>query len=948
MDPEQLQAMLLTPPDGVESVAAPVAAPAAPMDDAAGLQAALLQPPGSPDEGVPAPMAMGAPAAPQPQYSADGRVYVLSRAGELGTVDAAELPALGSQGFSLAGQDAIGHAMREAEFGTLGQQVITGLEGTAQGATLGGYGLVAGAVAGDEYDQRRRAREEINPLTSVGTQVLGAVIPALASGGAGALGTAARFVPAGLEASLGAKLATSLGSKAAAWSLGKAGQIGARAIATGIEGAADQAIRTVLDDAANGDVEVTAERMTDSLWDGLALGAGFELGGAAVGALARATGRGAQRMAGALGDMLPSRRAAGALADAAPTPSVVGMDPVAAQDVAGPLRSSQLPDPERGLGSDLYAKARAAEGAFEDGQQGAVRTIRKDLDGLLKDVDQVDTLASIGAKRKAAEVFDGHGRGIDPAEFKQVLDRSRASIDELVAEHGEVALQTGAGLGTLKQVKSIINGGEKQIAKHLAAGDLGSAYMVADDVKRAIGKGQGTKNKVAQGKLREVYEDWRQFMENEDLFGELAQKQKAVNPAWSERIRRQQDGSVGGFFTRSGEAAEDPFEALKRTNDASVGGLLNQLGKAESEGTEEALRRYLRSTAIDAENRAAAWGTPELQEAATRIKAAAAKIEDSMNAVALLKRDSQGWAKAKKAVEGIPFAGAAMNAASSIAQKADAIGMNPLGMVAARAPAEVPIGVVGKLTDDAVKAQERIVRHADSAVKAILGEASKRTTHEAAAQAINVVERATNQAAQLQIPASNESRELDRQVAELSAVDPALGQALRDKVMNRAAFINSKVTPSIDPSDPLGMAPGQVDAATWRKNNRYVVAAMNPQAALKRLSDGTGTPEDLETLKALTPRLYETFTKRVLERVQKAKKPPSIGQRQRLGYLLGMPMDRASTADSIAFFQSLVVPEGGQSENPNLAPAQPKSKRTTNDSRDNVYASRTDQIMDGS
>jgi hypothetical protein len=706
----------------------------------------------------------------------------------------------------------------------------------------------------------------------------------------------------------------------------------------------------VLDDAANGDVDVTAERMLDGAWDGLRLGAGFELGLAGLGAAGRAAGRGASKLGGALGDMLPTRagKVAGDVADAVPTASVLDVDPVAAQELAGPLRSSELASPERGLTSDLIAKARAAEGAFEGGQQGAVRTIRKDMDGLLKDLDEVNTLSGIGAKRKASAVFDGHGRGIDPAEFNALIDSSAASIDDIIGKQGEIALASGGGLSVLKRTKDILESGKKKIGEHLAAGDVGSAYMVADDVKRMIGKAGGTKNGTAKLKLRDVYEDWRGFMENEDLFGELAQTQKKVNPAWSEHIRRENDSSVGGFFQRSGDAAEDPFEVLRRTNDRSIGGLLNELGKAESEGTEEALRRYLRSASIDAETRAAAWGTPELQASAKRIKEATAKIEDSLNAVALLKRDANGWAELKKSTDGIPFAGAAMHAASSLAQKVGAVGESRvMGMLAPRA-AEQPIGLMGKLTDGAVKAQQSVTSHADSAVKRIFEAAKGKPVREAVALGAQQVERALTQASALHNPASRESQELDRRTAEIAAVDPGLAQSLRDKVMTRAAFIQSKTTPATDPSDPLGMSPGMVDAATWRKNNRYVVAAMDPQAALKRVAAGDGTPEDLETLQALSPRLYQSFVQRALERVQRAKQPPTIRQRQKLGYMLGMPLDRASQPDFVAFYQGITPPADPEpSNNPNLAPATPKAKQSTTDSRDNVYASRTDQIMDG-
>jgi hypothetical protein len=85
------------------------------------------------------------------------------------------------------------HQQLEAEeYGDVGSQIGAGLEGVAQGATLGGYGAVAGAIS-DDYDAERRLRQQYNPSTALAGEVVGAVAPALLSGGTGALGTAARF-----------------------------------------------------------------------------------------------------------------------------------------------------------------------------------------------------------------------------------------------------------------------------------------------------------------------------------------------------------------------------------------------------------------------------------------------------------------------------------------------------------------------------------------------------------------------------------------------------------------------------------------------------------------------------------------------------------------------------------------------------------------------------------
>lgn len=100
--------------------------------------------------------------------------------------------------------------MLQAQYGTVGQQALAGLEGAAQGI----LGPLAPAfetkVLGvDPTDIRKRA--EANPVTSIGSEVLGFVGPAVATAGASALGSsaakgvnaAAKFTQAGLLAQTG-------------------------------------------------------------------------------------------------------------------------------------------------------------------------------------------------------------------------------------------------------------------------------------------------------------------------------------------------------------------------------------------------------------------------------------------------------------------------------------------------------------------------------------------------------------------------------------------------------------------------------------------------------------------------------------------------------------------------------------------------------------------------
>lgn len=92
-------------------------------------------------------------------------------------------------------------AAREEHFTTTGQKVITGLEGFANGLSVGGYTTLFG---GSE-DEQDRAR--YNPGTRLGSEIVGAVLPALITDGgtaeasAGSIGRSVlRSTPSGLLA----------------------------------------------------------------------------------------------------------------------------------------------------------------------------------------------------------------------------------------------------------------------------------------------------------------------------------------------------------------------------------------------------------------------------------------------------------------------------------------------------------------------------------------------------------------------------------------------------------------------------------------------------------------------------------------------------------------------------------------------------------------------------
>ena len=228
-------------------------------------------------------------------------VNLIAPDGSAVNADAEHVESLLAEGYKQASDSDVRAHADALEYGDVGSQIAAGLEGVAQGATMGAYGAVGGLIS-DDYDAERRKREQYNPGTALAGNVVGAVAPALLSGGVGSAAALARLTPAAQLARLSTRMGTVLTERMGATALGRIGAL----VATGAgEAALDTTTRNVMDAVARGDVEISAERMLEGAWDtakaaalGGAIGGG--LGGLVEGTAA--AGRGLSKLA----EKLPS------------------------------------------------------------------------------------------------------------------------------------------------------------------------------------------------------------------------------------------------------------------------------------------------------------------------------------------------------------------------------------------------------------------------------------------------------------------------------------------------------------------------------------------------------------------------------------------------------------------------------------------------------------------
>lgn len=252
--------------------------------------------------------------------SPDDRVPVKAPDGSLGSVDAKDAAAAFAAGASVAPAEEYRSAELEGKYGGLGGTLAAGAEGFARGLTVGTSDPIAieaaKAFGGPEAEQKIRTHlaeeKEAHPYLSTATEIGGAALPTVLSGGATAPEEAAALAArGGVEAAeggsrmatllravgapaRGAAKAGELAGGASEWAMGKVlgspsaegamARITRMAVKSGATGAGEGAVfgaGSQISEDALGDHELNAEKMAaaighGALWGGMtgtALGA---------------------------------------------------------------------------------------------------------------------------------------------------------------------------------------------------------------------------------------------------------------------------------------------------------------------------------------------------------------------------------------------------------------------------------------------------------------------------------------------------------------------------------------------------------------------------------------------------------------------------------------------------------------------------------------------------
>jgi hypothetical protein len=214
--------------------------------------------------------------------------------------DDTDLDRMLTSGYQPVSTGDVGQAVTQLDRGQsgIGGAITAGVSSLASGATLGLSDAAIGALTPSGVRKDVAAAREAHPIVSTVGNIVGAVAPALLSGGSSLAAEAAEAAPAAIAGRLGGAVTESLGGGTLARIAGGAAEGGVFGAGQGVS------------DLALNDDPLTAENIVGSISSNALLGAGF---GAGISGAARLAELGLERAGTAIRAVGEARSAAQAL-----------------------------------------------------------------------------------------------------------------------------------------------------------------------------------------------------------------------------------------------------------------------------------------------------------------------------------------------------------------------------------------------------------------------------------------------------------------------------------------------------------------------------------------------------------------------------------------------------------------------------------------------------------
>ncbi len=847
-----------------------------------------------------------------------------AEAGVAGAFDAVTgLPRLAT-----AGLQAAGVTDSDPFAGVSGRQFLSNL------VQLGG--------AGTEYDEAARQRAIDNPTSSFLAGAAGSL--------AGGLGVG--------------KLATSAGS---ALTRATGSRLAGTALGGGIEGGA-LSVQQTGEQAFIQDSELTAEQMLAGMGWGALIGGGVGLAAGGAGKLfGRAGSRGSTPLDSpklTAPDAALEATAARALGDVPPVPGIgahlrdaiestqaatAGVDKAALQEV-GALRGFLDPKSAANQKRGLWWNRDAI-------RENATAKLTSSLEQAADDAsDVLDNVVDSGLKRShiAPKLTGDHEAMVAAArgEFQKMreeLGTALARADDFGNQR--LLLRRAQYLDAIEPNIAMARAGGAE-ARDMAA----DAFIALDKAKRAMQKdvmalrtsashsgealGQ-MQNRGLADFLDASQNRVRTGLEDTALWGEAGTAQKAINGRWGEYLRTQ--SVFRDSFLKRVDKDFNTGRPIYRVDQDKVAAYIRKTGRQEGKLTDEYFRRHVDAREALAREIGDAFETggdevARLTDSSKGIRSTLGELDATARAVnqieAIMEAEGSSGMAGMGAILGGVLGGAPGAAIGGILSAA----ARPGTMIRQAAAIEqLARNVNGKITRGIGDFFER----AASPVRALLPQSGRAAS--AAGRALRPIptvtalelfrgKEADNQKAYQkrvrELLASTENygagirARSEEALGDLPGQAPKLSQAMVTTATRGAEFLKSKVPAPIVNSKSLTpkTTPPIVSDFEIAQFARYWSAVSNPLSVLDDLRRGTVSPEQVEALRVVYPKLYESVQSGVRSKLMELDEAGIIvpyQARLQLDLLLDLNGGGEETA-SVEFmvrFQeaSARTPDGGKS-----------------------------------
>jgi len=801
-----------------------------------------------------------------------GRVFVTDTSGGVFDVDKSEADQLDPGQYRKASKQQIDQTLTRERLGTADQQVRTALERAAGTASFGATDYLASQISPELADEMR-LRAETNPVSGGIGKVAGFLAPGAAAKmfkGVRGVGAAAELAAAPLEGMSAAgqfaeRVTQGLVGTGAESLLGRVAQKGlASAARMGTEGAIIGAGDAISEASLGPDHELTAEKVLAGAKDGFGVGALF---GGALG--------GVEAVGGAALDKVKrmiSPRDVEALAERQFGEAAPGLGEAWAK--ASAAASGKDIDAIRTLGPQNLGEAgrearRVAvyEGdAMRDAAKRAVRDHIDELNGATKNL-QEEYMGGLKPGHVERSIRKGQEALDQQLEFAQghVAD-IRSKVTEMLADRdafGQVA--------DLKKMDRFLNLADRGIADAAAEGSGTKAYVELDNLKKRLGKlaKPGTfmttsSDMAVSGEVRGLYENLRQGLEDEGMWGKTAIDQQRINKAWAKYLDTK-NLFEQRLSTPLGRDPANPWVRNTTADPAKIDGYVNGLTSPKNDLIHQTIRDHLANSQDLAEaiTQLADLDPARLAEFGKVIRStegfkktidqAEKTLTLSNQLKALEAGDSGGFGSMGGLLGGLAFGGPVGAAVGAVAGA-----LTRPGQAVRQLAAIERLGArVDSEMFDGVKAfGKKAVRIAKDTATDV-GRAAVRSGIDDRIDYHSAVSHVADAAS---APDRTQAR-LDRMLGdETSRAAPNVSASIAKRNVDTLAYLQSKIPTLTAPAGGFPSARHPEPADTQMGEFlRAFEAAKDPMSVVKDFEKGKLSPEGVEAFRKAAPKLHEKF-----------------------------------------------------------------------------------------